>query len=418
MNTDWSSGKPKEDISSNKSSDKNCNAETIKSSNKSKTIDKNSNTQTIKSTSQQPNKQQTFKSSVKSFSYNRSSHDTIKLLISYFNRIMFTNTIPIPEVITDIIIDFYDFVDTTNMLFMSTVFVGCSQTGKTSLINTLINEYFTHIKYSNTNNINYDQTIQSNVIGDIILDTQNTPPKVFPTDKKIHLSLIDTPGNIKYITNMINGMVMSDMGIILLSSQMDDNPTSYGRVYEQYFQDYPWETTRVICSCLHLQASFDRIIVCITYNDTIDETRFKNIKNTSEKLLTKIGYKTKKIPFIPVNLNNINDYDTLKWYKGWNIKIKREKITGFTLQQAMFILPQKYKLKLLLKREFIMPISKVFYTKYNNGMYIVAGKIEHATVKLNDEVKFILYSNKNKNKENNLTYKVISIQRNYESVDS
>merc|ERR1719334_613740 len=100
------------------------------------------------------------------------------------------------------------------------------------------------------------------------------------------------------------------------------------------------------------------------------EARFKEIKGEVEKMLTKIGYKVKKIPFIPmsgflgVNLtdkgNAIRD-EKMKWYKGWNCTIKKKKLSGMTLLDALNTVakpPKRDK-----KKPFRMPVSGVYKIK-------------------------------------------------------
>ena len=67
-----------------------------------------------------------------------------------------------------------------------------------------------------------------------------------------------------------------------------------------------------------------QMIVCVNKMDdkivNYSESRFKEIKNEVSKHLEKIGYKTKKIPFVPVSGwegdNMIEKSDKMKWYDG------------------------------------------------------------------------------------------------------
>merc|ERR1712113_78769 len=74
------------------------------------------------------------------------------------------------------------------------------------------------------------------------------------------------------------------------------------------------------------------------------EDRYNEIQGEVDKMLTKIGYKTKKIPFIPmsgflgVNLTSKGDKlrdEKMPWYKGWSVKIKKNTIEGKTLYDAL-----------------------------------------------------------------------------------
>merc|ERR1712003_278847 len=56
--------------------------------------------------------------------------------------------------------------------------------------------------------------------------------------------------------------------------------------------------------------------------------RYEEIKGEVDKMLTKIGYKTKKIPFIPMSGwkgDNLTKYsDKMPWWTGQKVKVKKE----------------------------------------------------------------------------------------------
>merc|ERR1711879_116674 len=122
--------------------------------------------------------------------------------------------------------------------------------------------------------------------------------------------------------------------------------------------------------------------------------RFEEIKGEVEKMLTKIGYKTKKIPFIPmsgflgVNLtdkgNSIRD-EKMPWYKGWEVKIKKEKVSGKTLYDALELVAKPPKRDH--KKPFRMPVSGVYKIKGVGD--VITGRIEQGVVKPGEEVVFL-----------------------------
>merc|ERR1712013_196854 len=76
------------------------------------------------------------------------------------------------------------------------------------------------------------------------------------------------------------------------------------------------------------------------------QDRFNEIKDEFVKMLQMIGFKPKKIPFIPYsgfNGDNLVDKtDKAPWYKGWSANLgPKKKITGFTIVDALnnFIVP-------------------------------------------------------------------------------
>ena len=80
----------------------------------------------------------------------------------------------------------------------------------------------------------------------------------------------------------------------------------------------------------------DQMIVCVNKMDdktvNYDESRFNQICVETKQMLTKIGYKTKRIPFIPISGfcgdNLCTQSKNMVWYKGFKVKIKKHEITG------------------------------------------------------------------------------------------
>merc|ERR1712228_238386 len=123
------------------------------------------------------------------------------------------------------------------------------------------------------------------------------------------------------------------------------------------------------------------------------EDRYNEIKGEVDKMLTKIGYKTKKIPFIPmsgflgVNLTNkgnpIRD-EKMPWYKGWKVTIKKNKIEGKTLFDALELVAKPPKRDM--KKPFRMPVSGVYKIKGVGD--VIPGRIEQGALKPNEVVGF------------------------------
>ena len=80
-------------------------------------------------------------------------------------------------------------------------------------------------------------------------------------------------------------------------------------------------------------AGIENIIVVLNNMDSNADydfqDRFVECKNEIERRFDQIGYKTKKIAFIPIrahkgdNIINKSDAECFKWYKGWTVKEKR-----------------------------------------------------------------------------------------------
>merc|ERR1711972_899103 len=118
------------------------------------------------------------------------------------------------------------------------------------------------------------------------------------------------------------------------------------------------------------------------------EDRYKEIKGEVDKMLTKIGYKTKKIPFIPMsgfNGDNLNEPSkNMPWYKGFEVKIKKEKVKGHTLVDALekVVKPPKRQDK----KAFRMPVSGVYKIKGVGD--VVTGRVEQGKITTGVNVKF------------------------------
>merc|ERR1712153_280164 len=127
----------------------------------------------------------------------------------------------------------------------------------------------------------------------------------------------------------------------------------------------------------------DQLIVGVNKMDSCgwDESRFNEIKEEFQKMLQMIGFKVKKIPFIPYsgfNGDNLVDKtDKAPWYKGWSANINpKKKITGFTIVEALnnFIVPPKRHPELPVR----LPISNIYNIK---GVgQIICGTVEQGTL--------------------------------------
>jgi elongation factor 1-alpha len=118
------------------------------------------------------------------------------------------------------------------------------------------------------------------------------------------------------------------------------------------------------------------------------EERYIEIKSEVEKMLTKIGYKTKKIPFLPLSgwegENLSKPSEKMPWYKGFEVKVKKVKVKGFTLVDALnlAITPPKRPVA----KAFRMPVSGVYKIKGVGD--VITGRIEQGTIKAGADIRF------------------------------
>merc|ERR1712137_235570 len=157
----------------------------------------------------------------------------------------------------------------------------------------------------------------------------------------------------------------------------------------------------------------DQIIVGINKMDSCnwDEGRFNEIKEEFVKMLQLIGFKPKKVPFIPYSGFNgdnlVEKSDKAPWYKGWKANLNpKTVITGHTLVEALnnFIQPPKR----LPDAPVRLPISNIYNIK---GVgQIICGTVEQGTIKPGDVIGIVPTGLKGK--------KIFSIEQHKKVLDS
>jgi elongation factor 1-alpha len=204
--------------------------------------------------------------------------------------------------------------------------------------------------------------------------------------EKYHYTIVDAPGHKDYIKNMITGSATADVGLLLVPAEKGGFEAAIAKADPKMGVEEG--QTRQHARLLYL-LGVEQIIVGINKMDACqwDEGRFNEIKEEFQKMLQLVGYKPKKIPFIPYS-GFSGDNLTVKsekcpWYKGWEANMKpKVKITGFTLLEALnnFITPPT-RFPLLPLR---LPISTVYNIK---GVgQIICGTIEQGTLRPGDVI--------------------------------
>merc|ERR1719251_868547 len=82
------------------------------------------------------------------------------------------------------------------------------------------------------------------------------------------------------------------------------------------------------------------------------------------------------------NLNQVSD--NMPWFKGWTVKIKKEKVSGHTLIDALETVAKPPKRDN--KKAFRMPVSGVYKIKGVGD--VITGRIEQGCLKPNETVGF------------------------------
>jgi len=211
---------------------------------------------------------------------------------------------------------------------------------------------------------------------------------------KYHYSIIDAPGHRDFIKNMISGAAQADVALLMVPANKGGFEISIAR--GNHKKNEVQGQTRQHARLCHL-LGIEQLIVGVNKMDEKsvkwDKGRFDEIKGEVDKMLTKIGYKTKKIPFIPmsgflgVNLtdkgNALRD-EKMPWYKGWSVTIKKKKIEGKTLYDALELVAKPPKRDTT--KPFRMPVSGVYKIKGVGD--VITGRIEQGGLKPNEVVGF------------------------------
>jgi elongation factor 1-alpha len=233
--------------------------------------------------------------------------------------------------------------------------------------------------------------------------------KEFFTDS-YHYTIIDAPGHRDFIKNMISGASQADVALLMVPANKGGFETSIAKGNHKKGQVQG--QTRQHARLCHL-LGIEQLIVGINKMDdpsvNWSEERYNEIKGEVEKMLTKIGYKTKKIPFIPMsgfkgdNLNKPSE--NMKWWKGFSVKLKDGEAKGVTLIDALEKVSKPPKRPV--KKPFRMPVSGVYKIKGVGD--VITGRIEQGVIKPGAKVKFY---------PQGIAGNIFSIEMHHKNVDS
>jgi len=225
-----------------------------------------------------------------------------------------------------------------------------------------------------------------------------------------HYTIIDAPGHRDFIKNMISGAAQADVALLMVPSNKGGFETSIAK--GNHKKGEVQGQTRQHARLCHL-LGIEQVIVGINKMDdksvNWSQDRYKEIKGEVDKMLTKIGYKTKKIPFIPMSGfkgDNLAEASTnMPWYKGFEVKVKKEKVKGHTLVDALekVVRPPKRNDK----KAFRMPVSGVYKIKGVGD--VVTGRVEQGKITSGVNVRFY---------PTGCTGNIFSIEMHHKTVDT
>lgn len=181
----------------------------------------------------------------------------------------------------------------------------------------------------------------------------------FDTDK-YYFTVIDAPGHSDFVKNMITGASQADAALLVVSAK-----------------EGPQEQTKEH-SYLAKVLGVKELIVAINKMDAVnyDESKYKEVKQKTEKILKNIGFDTEKIAFIPTSA-----------YNGDNVYEEGEKTDwydGKTIYEALDALEKPTP---PVDKPLRLPVQDV-YTITGIGT-VPVGRVETGKLKKGDSITFV-----------------------------
>lgn len=184
--------------------------------------------------------------------------------------------------------------------------------------------------------------------------------RVFFKSPKRYYIIIDAPGHIEFVKNMVTGAARAEAAILVIDAQegVQENSRRHGN----------------LLSLLGIH----QVIVLINKMDLVDydQKRFDDICEEYRVFLEQVGLKPQR--FIPVSAregDNISSCsEKMSWYQGPNVL---EALDAFEKEKPLTDLP------------FRMPVQDVYrFTKFGDNRRIIAGTVRSGLAKVDDEIIF------------------------------
>lgn len=185
--------------------------------------------------------------------------------------------------------------------------------------------------------------------------------RCFFKSKKREYIIIDAPGHIEFLKNMVSGAARAEAALLVIDAKEGIRENSKRHGY--------------LLSMLGIR----QVAVCVNKMDLVgyDEKVFRSIEKDYTKFLNQIGLEPQA--FIPLSAmegeNMIKPSKKIAWYKGKNI---------------LSLLDSLKKAESLEKKAFRMPVQGVYkFTQQNDDRRLVVGKVESGALAVGDEVIFL-----------------------------
>ncbi len=185
--------------------------------------------------------------------------------------------------------------------------------------------------------------------------------RCFFKSKKREYIIIDAPGHIEFLKNMISGAARAEAALLIIDAKegIQENSKRHG----------------YLLSMLGIR----QIAVCVNKMDLVDYSQavFNDITVKYGKFLDPIGLRPKF--FIPMAAfkgeNLIEPAKAMKWFKG---------------PCALDVLDAFEKAPSAEKRPFRMPVQAIYkFTEHHDDRRIVSGRVESGSIAVGDSVVFL-----------------------------
>ena len=177
---------------------------------------------------------------------------------------------------------------------------------------------------------------------------------------KYHFTIIDAPGHVDFIKNMITGAAQADAAVLVVAATEGVQPQTREH------------------AILAKTLGINQLIVAINKMDMVnyDQKKFEEVKAEVEKILKGYGYNVSKVMFIPISAlkgdNVVKKSENMPWYN------------GPTLYEALDKLEEPPR---PIDKPLRIPIQDVYTIK---GVGTVpVGRVESGVLKVGDKVLFM-----------------------------
>jgi len=185
--------------------------------------------------------------------------------------------------------------------------------------------------------------------------------RCFFKSKKRDYIIIDAPGHIEFLKNMITGAARAEAAMLVIDAYEGIRENSKRHGYMMSF------------------LGIKNVTVCVNKMDMVDynEEVFENIKKEYTEFLNEINLQPDN--FIPISAregdNIAAQSDRMAWYKGDSVLQALDHFTKALPNDAL---------------DFRFPVQDVYkFTEQEDDRRIVAGRVESGTVRVGDEVIFL-----------------------------